>query len=352
MENKINANATVNAISNNENLAFSKTDLWKRDVQPFYEEAEQVVSNLLETSGFATVEEMEANKTVKAFYPTVYFARKKNGRHGVTLPPVFDKGASAIDTPIECNTLVWAIAFAKKVESLRRQGNYTYYEWCRKYGYLTHGCSRWDSGAEYVRHNQTGDGYDVYVPVTGKGYDLVPYSKEQQSFDTFESAVFRRNQKLWSILKYGKDRAGEVPADRLQKYRRILTKGYFQAVCVGGDFRTQLVSALKNAVKYIDGDDTLKRNMYFYVSLFEGKLSEKSGQLKAAKYIEKSLVEYFRAIEMSDEFVKRFTNLSQLELRKFRPVRPAQSNWDEKKLATAVERLNQKWGGLSSKKRK
>lgn len=283
-------------------------DLWREEVGAHYSKAEVVVKGLCEKYGVDTVEALENKKDelhIKSLYPRVYYARKKNGKHGVTLPPAFSHGASAVDCIEGCNSLTWAIAFAMKVEELLSVGTYTYFEWVRKFGYLSHGRENWDTGREYVRQDPKSSGFIVVQPQTGIGYELVPASKDMDAFETLESAVFRRNQRLFGFVKAGVDKGGRIPADRIAKYRRILTKGYFQAIrCGKENFKNDVCSAFANAVKFCD-DETLARTMKFFSYIYAGTGS-KEVVLKYARRNMREILTYFDAVEMSDSFILFF----------------------------------------------
>jgi roadblock/LC7 domain-containing protein len=328
-------------------------DDFKSELERFMEKALIIIANLLKLYGCKTVEELEiykVEKGIKCLYPRVYYARLKNGRHGVTLPSVYTHGGSAIDLPKDMNSLAWAICFALKVEEVLKAGNYTYFEWVRSHGWLSHGVDAWaETGHEYIRLNKNGQGYLVYRPVTGKGYVLVSRTKDDPSYPTLEAAIYKRNQVLYSLVKSGEEwidgKKVKVPADRLKKFRRILCKGYFEAISPTNVKREYLASAFRNSADYCEDDETLKKAMRFFGSLAAGKITKDSKSLKFALKNMRVIREYFAAIELNAEVVRVFKNTAYDDLAKLgvKPVDKRHQPMTNKDLEKAVADLRKHW---------
>jgi hypothetical protein len=244
----------------------------------------------------------------------VYYAALKNGKYGITLKGVFDIGHTAVNCPSKVNNLLFATAWAMKAKDMYDLGPYTYLEWVQHYGYLKKGKEVWDTNVPYVRLNNTMVNerkYLLYIPITGNGYKFI------ESFSSIKKATLKRNQFLFNILRDGRDFEGEVPVGRLNKYRRLLTAGYFQSIFLEkASFNDYDVNRLKFAkafgkAKSVCEDEGLKKVFEYYENLFLRNLT--IGELQKLPEYQIILMEYFKVIHLYKDTVKNIIAISKHE---------------------------------------
>ena len=228
----------------------------------------------------------EYNRTHEKNYSRVYFAKNKDGKYGITLPGVFGIAHSANPCPKDYNTRDFATAWSMKVDDLLACGPYTYLEWCKKYNYLNRHNNDWFTGAEYIRLDTTKSSkeYALYIPQTGNGYERVNAYEDQPNFKSLKEAIYRRDQRLYTMVVTGRDAYEELTNDRIHKYQRILVKGYFQCIFVKYAYedtdearidaynRNRYVygKAFNNAARFCE-DTYLRTSLLFFKNLFENR---------------------------------------------------------------------------------
>lgn len=265
---------------------------WAVDVAVFYQKAKAYV-------------ESNAKR-----YKRVYFAKSKDGKWGVTLPGVFNIHHSANNCPDGYNDEIWATAWSMKVDQLLACGDYTYLEWCKTYNYLNRKNNDWCTNAEYIRQDMTKEGkeYMLYIPQTGHGYVREYCGEDQPNFTSLKTAIYRRNQKLYTMVMRGADAYGKLEVDRINKFKRVLVKGYLQAIklrrvaedatreekiaAYEGNLKT-FVNVLENGIRFCE-DETLRDVFAYYKQIFDRTLAiSEFDKLRKNEYL---LREYFKSI--------------------------------------------------------
>lgn len=287
--------------NNNINLIME----FKKDLMPYMAAARDYVSKHEDKRGDR--------------YPLVYFAKNKNGKYGVTLPGVPELGInkSANDCPIGMNSVLYATAWAMLVLDLYAKSPTLYLEWCQKYNYLNRHNHDSYTRVEYVRVVQSTKEdasklYALYVPQTGHGYDLKykDTTTGEKYYDSLVEATFYRNREIYKLLKVGEDAYGELTPIRKNAYRRILTKGYFQAIILSSNEASN-IGKFRKAFKYASNvaiDEKLRETFLYFEGLLSNEVKEIEDISRYFEYRE-ILDFYLHTIAINNKVEKAITVL-------------------------------------------